>query len=92
MAVTNEELESYRTTLQEEIDKGPFKGYLVAKINPWVPMVYLNSIVSSLRYENRERAYLNVFHRLDELEHQFYLKTKRPKNNPPTGENHGSNP
>lgn len=48
------------TAIHNRIEQSPFKGYLAVELSP-AGFPYLKSIVSSIRYDNRERAYWGVF-------------------------------
>lgn len=66
--------------IQQEIDKSPFKGIMKAEISR-AGFVVLTSIVSDIRYDNKERAYPNSFSYLDDLCHQAWLDYKESKLN-----------
>lgn len=61
--------------IQERIENSPFKGYLEVHLNlSGVP--YLLSIVSPLRWDNREKAYLYSFVEIDDMVHEAWLAKK----------------
>lgn len=66
--------------IQQEIDKSPFKGIMKAEMSR-AGFVVLTSIVSDIRYDNKERAYPNSFSYLDDLSLESWLDYKKSKVN-----------
>lgn len=60
------------------IDGSAFKGYVKAEISK-AGFVVLVSIVSDIRWYNRERAYPDAFDRLDEISNESWLAWKELK-------------
>lgn len=69
------DMNEWLVRIQEEVDKSAFKGYLKAEISP-AGFVVVNSAVSDLRWDNRQRAYSDSWTRIDDLCHECWLYHK----------------
>lgn len=68
--------EPWLINISNRIEQSPFKGYLTVELSP-AGFPYLKSTTSSIRYDNRERAYWDVFCQIDELCHEAWLDYKQ---------------
>ena len=66
-------VDHYEAILRRELEASPFKDCAHVEVNSIYMVVIVGNLKNLRRFENRERAYPDVFSRLDEICHEQWV-------------------